>query len=214
MRSNFETKRRKFLTKRREPDAYDMRESTSDLHEDFSHPATKNEPLRTALEHTSALFEEEKAARKSLESKLEQTYSRFLRREDEFRRLLQDSIPYIEKQKAPTYSTAELARLHEQFVAFFERSNKEVERTLEDEGREMIDLIQRKAKMITDHMEEQIEANRRLVSVDYKQIQKEIKEMLGLATSVLKENEAFRNEINMLKFRNSMLKEEKDLLVH
>lgn len=100
MRASFESKRRKVLIKPSLDNSEELQQSKSSLRETVNsfqpHNKTNqsSESLRKALEQVQVVLLEEKETREFLEEKVTKIYQRSIMREDEFRRLLQETIPF------------------------------------------------------------------------------------------------------------------------
>lgn len=84
---------------------------------------------------------------------------------------------------------------------------------LADETQEIQAMMERKIKSITAYMEEELEKSKKMLKLNYETIRKEINRIIALGSAILDDNQTLRKEIDALKFRNAILKEEKDMLI-
>ena len=62
-------------------------------------------------------------------------------------------------------------------------------------------------------MEQELENSKKLLRLNYESIRKEIARIVALGSAILDENDGLKKELDALRFRHGLLKEEKDMLI-
>lgn len=135
MRATFEKKRGKMLSKRQEIISSDLSLSKSSIREPEIplRLSAKDTSIRRALEQAQVMLEEEREAREDLQKKVARLQLRGIDREKEFRRIIQEAIPFCLKDRSAAVLNADLRAVQSKLLAFFEVTQSEVERSLSEE---------------------------------------------------------------------------------
>ena len=70
------------------------------------------------------------------------------------------------------------------------------------EGKELEGVLDRKIKLITAHMEDELHKRKLLLDLNHRTIGKEIKQMIRLSSSILDENDEMRRNLHDLTLKN------------